>query len=332
METKPRFSIGFFFLSLGLLITLITSVISALNLIFSTLDKKFPDVLNNIYQYGYATYSFEGMRVALATLIIFFPVFLIVSYFWGKFVKRGIGHLDEVIKKWLVYIILFLSALTIAIDLVCLVKYFVSGEITTRFIYKVISAFVVAGIIGKYFFYSEIWHKENLIKKLNKYTCPILGILIIIFVIVWSFSVMGSPAKQRLLRLDDKRVEDLQNIQYQVINYWQQKEKLPMDLKVLVNPLTGYSLPVPPLFDKGEKYEYSIKGPMKFELCATFALPMPKGWQEGYRGAYPMDIKVSSSVVPQGGVNESWNHEEGKTCYERIIDKDFYPPFSKIKN
>ena len=199
--------------------------------------------------------------------------------------------------------------------------------------YKVLATFIIAFVIGKYFYVAEFWKKEGFIKKSNKFTCPIIGILIVLFSIIWSFSVMGSPAKQRLLRLDDKRISDIQNIQYQVINYWQQKEKLPADLKVLANPLTGYSLPVPPEFGKGEKYEYSMKGPMKFELCATFALPMPKGWQEGYgRGVVmPMDIKTNSAIVP-GGINESWDHEAGRVCFERVIDKDIYPPFSKLKN
>jgi hypothetical protein len=44
---------------------------------------------------------------------------------------------------------------------------------------------------------------------------------------------MGSPNSQRLFRLDQKRIVDLQNIQYQVINYWQQKEKLPEEFKAL---------------------------------------------------------------------------------------------------
>src|SRR5512138_3775674 len=209
---KPRLNIGFFFLSLGLLITLITTVVSFLNLIFATLDKKFPDVLNSVYQYGYSTYNYEGIRIALATLIIFFPVFLVVSYFWKRFIKKGIGHIDEVIKKWLIYIILFLSALVIAIDLVTLVKYFISGEITSRFIYKVLATFVTASIIGKYFFISEFWHGREIIKKLNKIINPTAGIVLVLLAIIFSFSVMGSPAKQRLLRLDDRRISDLQNI------------------------------------------------------------------------------------------------------------------------
>src|SRR3989338_9849213 len=131
-QNTKNFNIGFFFLSLGVLITLITSVVSFLNLVFETLNKRFPDVLNSSYQYGYSTYEYEGIRAALATLIIFFPVFLVISYFWKKLREKGVGKLDEVIRKWVIYIILSLSALVIVIDLVTLVRYFISGEVTDR--------------------------------------------------------------------------------------------------------------------------------------------------------------------------------------------------------
>ena len=61
------------------------------------------------------------------------------------------GHLNEVIKKWVVYIILFLSAIVIMVDLVALIRYFVSGEITARFILKVVVVLITASIVGKYY-------------------------------------------------------------------------------------------------------------------------------------------------------------------------------------
>jgi hypothetical protein len=85
---------------------------------------------------------------------------------------------------------------------------------------------------------------------------------------------MGSPKEQRAWRLDDKRVGDLQNLQSQIINYWQQKEKLPTSLSELSNPIMGYSLPVDPEFEKGNKYEYILVDKMNFELCATFTAPI----------------------------------------------------------
>jgi hypothetical protein len=129
-------------------------------------------------------------------------------------------------------------------------------------------------------------------------------------------------------------VGDLQNIQYQVINFWQQKEKLPADLAELVNPLSGNSLPVEPEFEKGNTYEHIVKGPLEFELCATFSLPMPKGWRE-YGGGevvpWPLVAYDKSYPYPYpgAGTNESWDHEAGRTCFSRTIDPDIYPPYPK---
>jgi len=335
--TSSRFSVGFFFLCLGVLITLITSVISFLNLVFETLNKRFPDALNAYYQYGYSTYEYEGIRTALATLIIFFPAFLIISYFWKKFSRGEMGSIDVLMRKWVIYIILFLSASVLMGDLVALIRYFISGEITARFIWKVVITLVVATVVGKYYIFDLL---NNKVFGWNiKRSGPIFSLVSVVLVVgavSWSFSIMGSPSTQRALRLDDRRVNDLQSIQYQVINYWQQKEKLPADLKELVNPLSGYSLPVEPEFEKGKTYEYAIKGPLTFELCATFSLPIQKGWREyGGGGIMPMsgvyyekDMAVSYPYpYPGYGANESWDHQEGRTCFERTIDKDLYPPF-----
>lgn len=331
METnKPKLNIGFFFLSLGLLITLITSVVSFLNLVFGTLNKKFPDVLNANYQYGYSTYDYESIRMALATVIIFFPIFIAVSYFWRKFTRGEMCVFDEIIKKWVIYIILFLSSVVVVVDLVTLVKYFISGEITNRFILKVVSVLVVALLVGLHYIFT-IKAKEECQKK-NGLMFGLIGLILVIAAVWYSFLIMGSPMKQRSLRLDDRRMSDLQNIQYQVINYWQQKEKLPTQLSELSNPMTGYSLPIDPEFEKGFTYEYIQKDKLKFELCATFALPIPKGWREYGGGVMPMInyAKETSAVAyPVGGMNESWNHEAGRTCFERTIDKDIYPPYPK---
>lgn len=331
-QTKSKLSARFFFLCLGVLITLITSVTAFLNLVFETLNKRFPDVLNASYQYGYSTYQYDGIRAALATLVIFFPVFLIVSYFWRKFTEGEMGHIDEIIKKWVIYIILFLSSVVAVIDLVALVRYFISGEITTRFILKVITVLIVVFLVSAYYIISL--KNKNIQKTRTSIIFGIVSIFLVIFAISYSFSIMGSPAKQRLLRLDDRRVSDLQSIQSQVINYWQQKEKLPESLETLANPIFSYSIPLPPLFEKGEKYEYNVKSKLTFELCADFALPIPKGWQEygeGVKLPMPVNSRIKEVAVPYPskgfGINESWAHEAGKTCFERTIDEDIYPQF-----
>lgn len=225
-----------------------------------------------------------------------------------------------------------MSSVVVAADLVTLVRYFISGEITNRFILKVITVLVVAGLIG---FYYMLRLKES--KESNsKYGMIIggVGIILVIVAIGYSFMIIGSPMKQRELRLDERRMQDLQNIQYQVINYWQQKEKLPATLNDLKDSISGASIPVEPEFEKGKTYEYAVKAPLQFELCATFSQPMPKGWREySGGGVYPMmyDKAVSELAYPYpgGGVNESWEHQMGRTCFTRTIDKDLYPPTPK---
>lgn len=341
METtiqKSKVTPKFFFISLGVIVTLITSVVSFLILFFESLNKKFPDVLNSVYEYGYNFYNFEAIRASLATLIIFFPVFIFISYLWLKESRTDIGDKNLIIRKWMIYLILFLASLTIVIDLVTLVRYFISGEITSRFIYKVSGTLIVAFIID--FYYSLKMKNRNFNSTRSKkwgLVCGVVSVVFFLFLIIWSFSVMGSPAKQRALRLDDRRTNDLQNIQYQIINYWQQKEKLPMDLAELSNPMTKYSIPVDPEFEKGKIYEYIpsvIKGELSFELCATFTEDMPKGWQENnYGEVYPMmaqdKTNITSSIYPIDGMNNSWDHKTGHTCFIRTIDRDMYPPFKK---
>jgi len=332
---KSKVTPRFFFISLGVIVTLITSVSSFLVLLFESLNKKFPDALNSIYQYGYNTYNFETIRASLATLIIFFPIFIFISYLWIKESREDIGYKNLTIRKWMIYLILFLATLLIAIDLVTLVKYFVSGEITTRFIFKVSGTLIVAFLVD--FYYSSKMRNVNFNSDRSRkwgLICAILSIAFVLKLIIWSFLVMGSPASQRAWRLDDRRVTDLQSIQYQVINYWQQKEKLPIILADLANPMSGYSLPVDPEFEKGKIYEYISKDKLSFELCATFTKDIPKGWQENnYGGIMPMyegrsDIAISSYPYPSG-TNDSWNHKTGRTCFTRTIDKDIYPPIKK---
>ena len=221
-------------------------------------------------------------------------------------------------------------------DLVTLVRYFVSGEITSRFIFKVVVTLLVALFVGVYYIF-EITNRDRVWKMKVGVWSAFKASAWVVLLIVFSFMVIGSPKSQRALRLDDKRVADLQTIQWSVINYWQQKEKLPETLKELSNPLSGSTVPVDPEFEKGLAYEYLKKSDMTFELCATFSADMPKGWQEYSNGggiAYPMMAErdvATSSMYPYPGVatNESWDHKIGRTCFERTIDKDMYPPYPK---
>lgn len=327
----------FFFITLGMVVSLMVATVGFLNLIFETLDNAFPDVLNATYQYGYNSYQYDGVRSALAVVIIAFPVFFFLARLWRKSITHGLGHGDEILKKWVVYGLLFLVALTAFIDLIILVKYFVAGEITLRFILKVVAVIVVAKLLGAYYLDVLKKMKWNVAEMV-----PAVSIAVVLAGIVYSFIIIGGPGSQRDLRLDQKRLEDLQNIQSQVVSYYQQYEKIPEKLSDLVDPLSSWQqIPVDPEFEKGIMYEYRATGKLSFELCATFAAPIPVGWQENsYGGVYPMrggvmttDVAVSEpAMMPEYGggiINESWDHQAGRTCFSRTIDQKRYPIYPK---
>jgi hypothetical protein len=190
-------------------------------------------------------------------------------------------------------------------------------------------------MIGTYYILLLRNKKNFFLSKIIIY----FGSILVILSIIYSFSIMGSPKNQRMLRLDERRVNDLQNIQYQIITYWQQKEKLPEKITDISNSLSGYSLPLDPEFEKGKTYKYVVLDDLSFQLCATFYLPMQNSWT-GYKNGkirpMPLDEKETDFVLsyPSAvsfGVNESWDHMEGDNCFTRTIDEDIYPPFSKIE-
>lgn len=123
----------------------------------------------------------------------------------------------------------------------------------------------------------------------------------------------GSPNRARQLRLDERRVSDLQTIQSQLLWHWQSKKALPQTLSELSTSTTGYIAPMDP--ESSLAYEYRTLGALQFELCATFSLPTEEQKSE-YRGYY------SSDPYFVGEMN--WKHEAGRFCYTRTIDKAQY--------
>jgi Domain of unknown function (DUF5671) len=137
------------FLHLLAMVTLYASAISFLIAVFHLIDFYIADPLD-IYNYGQSLA--QGMRGSLSTLIIMFPAYLITMRFLGKSYdaepeKRGLR-----IRKWLTYLTLFITAIIMLVDLIYLLNSFLGGEVTLRFLLKVVAVFFTAGSIFWYYF------------------------------------------------------------------------------------------------------------------------------------------------------------------------------------
>ncbi len=302
-----------FFLHLGVIVTLYVGAGSLINLSFKVIDGLFPkETLLGIY------YNYSPISWPVATLIIVFPIFIVLSWLLGRDYSRMPEKRTLGIRKWLIYITLFVSGIVIASDLVYLIFRFLSGEIiTTGFILKSIAVLVVAGFIFSYYIATL---KEKVTSRADKIYAVVSG-LVVLALIIAGFAIFGSPVTQRKLRTDSERINALNNIQWQIVNYWQQKQVLPENLDDLSDPISGFVAPLDPA--TGKSYEYKKLEALKFKLCATFDLESSK-INQGREQYYPSFVDQSFPSMGKG--NETWTHPAGRHCFERVIDPDIYPP------
>lgn len=148
----------------------------------------------------------------------------------------------------------------------------------------------------------------------------ILGIVGI--AVAAGFFIVGSPKEERLRRFDERRIQDLQFLQSEIVNYWQNKNRLPAKLSDIRDDIRGVAAPNDP--ETGVMYEYNVKKSETFELCATFNLSV----SNRSTAAAPV---TPPPGYPKSPFGENWDHASGHTCFERTIDKEFYKPTNPSK-
>ena len=303
------------FLHLLVVVTLYWSAISFVTLIWQAINNYFPDTLSRINYYA-SNYSSSLIRFHVSAIIIVFPVFIIVSWYLNKIYRRETEVRDSKMRKWLIYLTLFIASLIIMGDLVFTINTFLGGEITARFILKALSVLLVAGVIFGYYL-NDV--RKEIPTASAKYFAWLSGVLVLA-VLVLSFIVIGSPNTARLLQFDQQKISDLQNIQSQVVNYWQRKGTMPANLSNLNDTISGYKAPVD--YQTNAQYEYILKDSinLSFELCANFNFSSLPRKTDVVDYPYPLNNEIS----------QNWEHNKGTICFQRTIDKQLYPVNTNI--
>ncbi len=305
------------FMHLLAIITLYSSVIAFLVLVFQYINVLVPDLLTKNY-YQLQSY-FSGIRWSIASLVVIFPVFAWANYFLNKIYKGEPSKRDLRIRKWLLNLTVFAAALIIIGDLVALIFNFLNGDLTTKFVLKIIAVFFVAASVFFYYFWElKSWSKiPAFARKIFIYAI----IVIVAIAIIAGFFLVGSPNKARLMKFDEQRVSDLQTIQSQIIYYWQNKEKLPTKLDDLKDSISGFNPGKDP--ETGENYSYEAEDKLEFSLCANFNLPSSEGIKP------IMELPTYPPQYIPSGSDSNWTHAAGNVCFGRTIDKDLYKPIKK---
>jgi hypothetical protein len=314
---KPKTTAKDFFLWAGAMVAFYWSVIAYIFLIFDYINYTFPNALT---YYPVDPYQ-GGISYEMASIIVLLPLYMFLMRFIRRDIARDASRSEIWVRRWLLILTLFVAGITIAVDLIMLLTTFLNGEtFTTAFLLKVLVIFLVAAGVFMHFIADlrGYWTTYPARKRSVGVGVAVLAIVSI----AAGFFIVGTPAQARLARFDAQKVSDLQNIQSQVVYYWQAKQTLPVAITDLNNSLS-YG-PVPVDAQTGGPYTYQATGKLSFKLCAVFnaqsranQMPSPET-----RAVAPVPVGVKGNMPPQ----DNWQHGSGQVCFDRTIDPSFYPP------
>jgi len=312
---KPKTTPKDFFLWAGAIVTFYWSVIAFILLTFDYVNYAFPNALSYYPADPYQScISYE-----MASIIVLFPLYMLLMWLIRKDIVKDASRKEIWVRRWVLILTLFVAGIAIARDLIALLTTFLNGEeLTTAFLLKVLIIFFIAAGVFMHFIADLKGYWDTFPSR--KRAVGIGVIILAIVTIVAGFFIVGTPAQARLARFDTQKVNDLQNIQSQMITYWQAKQKLPATIADLNNSLSYGHVPVDT--QTGQPYIYEATGVHSFKLCAVFNAQSRVNQNIYFetRAITPTPVGVKDMA------QDNWQHGAGTVCFDRTIDPSFYPP------
>ncbi|HET8549975.1 MAG TPA: DUF5671 domain-containing protein [Bryobacteraceae bacterium] len=264
------------FLHLLAFCTLATWTFALGSLLFTLIDRTFPDPVTSVSR---QIFVMQAIATEIASLLIAFPTYLLVSRSISRDSLKRPGASESPVTRWLTWLALLITAAVIIGDLIAFLTLFLRGELTVRFVLKVI---VVAALAGGVFWYylgslGAVWRPANRL-------FASVAAASVIAAIIAGFVQIGPPARQRSLAADQRRVEHLHRFVQEARNSWVASSTLPQTLPYdLRDPVTGAA------------YEYRIRSGPQYELCAVF------------------DTEGDAELFY---TSRRWYHRAGRHCYQ----------------
>jgi hypothetical protein len=130
------------------------------------------------------------------------------------------------------------------------------------------------------------------------------GTFLVAVLVTLGAALVRSPGEMQLVKLDERRVSDLRELNRAVHQYYRHHGVLPANLDQLPTATPSRGEMVDP--NTGERYAYQITGDLDFNLCAKFDLA-DGGRREDYPHFYDTDLGVD------------WRHDAGPSCYALTV-------------
>jgi len=145
---KPYLSAREAFIYLVLFSTLYVSAYQLGDLLFELINRAFPDPAAPAWRFRNPD---ESIRWSVASLLVAFPIFLAMSRFVAHTLGRDPTKRSSKVRRWLTYLTLFIAAVVLIANGITLVYNALGGELTTRFLLKVLTTALIAGAIFGYY-------------------------------------------------------------------------------------------------------------------------------------------------------------------------------------
>ena len=166
-------------------------------------------------------------------------------------------------------------------DLVCFLDYFLKGEPTPQFVLKCATVLAICGSI--------FWYYLGFLQgRVRSGAFAVAALAAACTACCFGVALSGTPAVQRRIEADNRRVQDLRAIAG-VLNGMRE---LPPTLAAAAAMRPALRLTDP---ETGRPYEYTLRAAKEFELCAAFSA-------------------VTDREGPQWG-SGFWAHPKGRACF-----------------
>lgn len=320
METTPsvRTSPRDFFLYLFAAGSLYFCAVTLVTLLWQLVNHWVPAPEALDYYY-YGEMLGAALRWSIALLIVIFPAYVVAMWRIGKDIDSAPEKRELWVRRWFLYATLFVASVALTGDLVYLVYTLLGGDIALRFALKAIAVALVAGAVLAYHLF--LLRREPGASMAARKAITVVASAAVLAAVIAGFCVAGSPRDARKEANDAQRVSDLQSLQWQMTNFWQQKQRLPESLGELVDPASPVALPTDPVTNV--LYRYERLGATGFRLCATFETD-----DDGMAGG-KRDMAIPTLEYDPSGMSQVWAHGVGEACFDRTIDPERYPPFDQ---
>jgi len=285
---------------------------SAGAIVFQIINKYISDPVN-VLRTSYTCLDSGALRFAIAALIVSIPIYYVIARKINRELFMGNLDKESQIRKWLTYLIIFISSVVIIGWLIAVIYQFLEGELTIKFILKALTVLAVAGTVLSYYWYDIkreiVFGEKNTVIKIYSR----VSLMFVISALIAGTAFVESPQEMRNKKFDRATVDLLSKIESDLETHYRNHEEIPENFGDLF--ISSMSVSETNRVKNGDII-YNKISDTNYELCAEFKT----------------SNKEETECNPYWLDNE-WQHDAGYQCVEKIINSNSpFTPEDEIGN